>query len=119
MIFEGSAIINNIKNTVQSKKLKVEKRIIQNFFTEFDLANSLIQLKNELYKTYTLAETIVDFINNHKDLDKINATKILEDLEKTHNIKVDNPYLFYLIEIVKNYFEIKVPIIYDSFLGFI
>ncbi|MFX0073601.1 MAG: hypothetical protein ACFFAO_21190 [Candidatus Hermodarchaeota archaeon] len=119
MVFEGSRIVNNVNNTIQPKKLKVEKKIVQNFLTESQLSTSLILLKNEFRKTYVLSKTIVDFIDSHTDEEKINATKILENLEKTHNIKVDRLYLNYLIEIVNNYFKIKIPIIYDSFLGFI
>jgi hypothetical protein len=119
MVFEGSRVINNINKIIQSKKLKVEKKIVQNFLAEPELSTALILLKNELNKTYILSKMIVEFINNHKDAEKINAAKILENLEKTHNIKVDTLYLYYLIEVVKNYFEIDVPIIYDSFVGFI
>jgi hypothetical protein len=119
MVFEGSRIINNVNNTIKPKKLKVEKKIIQNFLAESELSTSLIVLKNEFQKTYTLSKTIVDFINAYNDIEKINATKILENLEDTHHIKADAPYLNYLLEIVKNYFEINIPIIYNSFLGYI
>ncbi len=119
MVFEGSKVVNNVDKIVDPKKLKVEKKIVQHFMAESEPSTSLILLKNEFHKTYILSKTIVDFIKSHKGAEKLNAAKILEFLEKTHDIKVDTPYLNYLFEIVNLYFEIEVPTLYDSFLGFI
>jgi len=117
MVFKDSKIINNVNHLINSKKLNVEKFIVNKFLTENELEFSYIVLKNEIQKAYDLSKTIVDFINDCKKTnDPINILKIITQLEKTYYIKINTIYLKFLIEIVESYFGAVVPSITDSFL---
>ncbi|MHA1294610.1 MAG: hypothetical protein ACTSQJ_18370, partial [Promethearchaeota archaeon] len=67
IIFKGNNIIKNVGIPLDSKKLKVEKRIVKKFFDESVLPSSLIILKNEIQKAYLLSQSIVDFLEKIKD----------------------------------------------------
>jgi len=117
MVFECSKIINNVNHLINSKKLFVEKIIVNKFLTENDLGFSYIVLKNEIQKAYELSKIIVDLINECKKKNEtINTLKISTQLEKTYYIKINTIYLKFLIDIVESYFGAVVPSISDSFL---
>ncbi|MFX1444092.1 MAG: hypothetical protein ACFFHV_11805 [Promethearchaeota archaeon] len=115
MVFEGSQIINNVKKLINPKKLAIEKQMVLRFLSEMDLNSSLLVLRNDINKIYFLSKSIVDAINSLDKNVKINILKIYKSLEETHKIKINNLYLEFLVDIVRNYFEIKVPSIFESF----
>jgi len=115
MVFDGTKIIRNVNKSINLKKLTIEKQIVQKFISEIDLNSSLLYLKNDIQKVYFLAKSIVDIINNQYKNEKINILKINKNLEESHNTKINNLYLEFLVEIVKNYFGINVPSIFESF----
>ncbi|TFG30600.1 MAG: hypothetical protein EU532_00495 [Promethearchaeota archaeon] len=117
MVFDGVDIIKNINKGINPKKLAIEKQIVHNFFSEDDSNSSLILLRNDIQKAYVLSKSIVDIINNLKKDEKINILKISKEIEESYSIKLSNMYLDFLIEIVKNYFEIDIPTISQSFLN--
>jgi len=107
--FKGREIITNFDGKLQSKKMNVEKTIVQKFLNEYDPMTSLIVLKNEIHKAFQLSKTIVDIIHDLKENERIYSKKLINQLEKKHNVKVVLSYLNYLFEIVENYFEVKIP----------
>jgi hypothetical protein len=115
MVFEGSEIINNVKKLINPKKLSIEKEIVLRFLSEMDLNSSLLVLRNDINKIYFLSKSIVDAINSLDNKEKINILKINKSLEEAHNIKINNIYLEFLVDIVRNYFKINVPGIFESF----
>jgi len=117
--FKGWEVINDFDGKIQSTKLNVEKTIIQKFLNEYDPLTSLIILKNEIQKAFEISKTIIDVINKIKKNEKVYPKKMISKLEKKHNVKISNPYLNYLYEIVENYFKVEVPKSSDisNFLG--
>ncbi len=115
MVFEGSTIINNVKKLINPKKLAIEKDIVHRFLSDMDLNSSLLVLRNDINKIYLFSKSIVDAINSLDKKEKINILKINKSLEETHNVKINNLYLEFLVDIVRNYFEINVPSIFESF----
>ncbi|MFX1339185.1 MAG: hypothetical protein ACFFDK_11300 [Promethearchaeota archaeon] len=109
MVFQDNEIINNVNNSLNPKKLKVEKKIVQNFLSEADLNFSFIMLKNELHKAYLLANSLVEIIQKINDIKKLNYSKLGKNLEKNQKTKINNDYLEFLLNIVRNYFNVKVP----------
>ena len=73
------------------------------------IKHSLIYLQNGLQKAYDLAKTIVDMIKNLKKNEKIYSKNIIAYLVKTHNVRIQLPYLDFLYDIVENYFEVNIP----------
>ena len=115
MVFDGTKIIRNVDKSINPKKLTIEKQIVQKFIADIDLNLSLLYLKNDIQKVYFLAKSMVDIINNQYKNEKINILKINKNLEETNNTKINNLYLEFLVEIVRNYFGINVPSIFESF----
>ncbi len=115
MVFQGSEIINNVNNLLNPKKLKVEKKIVQNFLSEADVNSSLILLKNELQKAFMLSNSIVETIQKMNNINKLNISKLGKNLEKSYKFKINNEYLDFLLDIVRGYFGIDVPSPAESF----
>ena len=116
MVFENINITRNVKKLINPKKLFVEKQIVNKFLSEYDLLYSYILLKNEIQKAYQLSKEVVDFMNESKKKNKnVNMLKISNQLEKIYGIKISTIYLRFLMEIVKNYFKVAVPSLWDSY----
>ncbi len=108
LIIDNKKIIRDNDKILDVKKLKIERIIIQRFLSESIPNSSLLILKNEIYKTYIFSKTIVDFIKEFKG-EELLSKDILENLEEVHSVKIQIPYLDFLLEIVKNYFKVEVP----------
>lgn len=120
IILERNEIVNDKKKLLSEKKIDVERTVIEKFLVESDERSSLIVLKNEIQKSYALAQKIVEFIKDYKGKE-IQSKKIIDYLSKEENVEIKIPYLRYLLDIVKYYFGIEVPISSDisNFLGFL
>ncbi len=119
MVFEGSKIINNVNQSINPKKLKVEKKIVHIFLSEVDLNSSLIMLKNELLKAYLLSNLILEYVQKITNINKLNISKLCKNLEKSQKVKINNDYLEFLLDIVRNYFGFNIPNATESFGAFL
>ena len=117
MIFKENQIINNYKKLISIKKLHVEKSIVNRFINETDEKSSLLLFKNDVQKAFELSKLILDIINNSEDKKRANLYRITEDLEKKYDTKINNNYLRFLTDILKFYFEVKLPTMTESFVG--
>lgn len=115
MVFEGSKIINDVNQSINPKKLKVEKKITHNFLSEIDFNSSLILLKNELQRAYLFSNSILEYVQKINNINKLNVSKLGKNLEKTHKIKINNDYLEFLLNIVRNYFDVNILSAAESF----
>ncbi|MFO7797163.1 MAG: hypothetical protein ACQERB_07125 [Promethearchaeati archaeon] len=120
IVFEGNEVLNDKNKILTDKEISVERTIIEKFLSEADERSSLIILKNEIQKAYKLSEKIMEFVDNFEGKE-IQSKKILDYLSTEENIVIKIPYLRFLIDIVENYFNVKVPISSDisNFLGFL
>jgi len=120
IVFEGNEVLNDKNKILTDKEISVERTIIEKFLSEADERSSLIILKNEVQKAYRLSEKIMEFVDNFEGKE-IQSKKILDYLSTEENIVIKIPYLRFLIDIVENYFNVKVPISSDisNFLGFL
>lgn len=121
IIIGKNEILKDKKKVIDPLKVKVEKEIVIKFMDETELMSSLIILKNELNKAYSLSQYLIEFIEN-RDLKKDFTSKILiESVKEAKNVKITADYLDFLLEIVENYFEVEVPSRSDvsDFLGLI
>lgn len=108
LIFKKREIIRDKDNIINPKQLDIERAMVQKFFIEYDLMAGLIILRNEINKAYEFSKSIAEYIENQKG--KPITSKILIDqvLEK-YGERIQIPYLSFLINIVQNYFKVKVP----------
>jgi hypothetical protein len=109
IILDGNSIIKDDNDILKAKTLGVERSLVRKFLAEYEPKPSLIYLQNGLQKAYELSKTIVDIVNNLKKKEKIYSKNIIEEIARLHHVRIQLPYLDFLYEIVKNYFEVKVP----------
>jgi len=120
IVLENNSVIQNEELILEGSDLNVERTIVQRFLSEFDEKSSIIILKNEIQKAFTLAETLVEYIENFKG-EEIQSKDLIDYLSEKRDIKVKIPYLNFLLDIVENYFDVDVPRSSEvsNFLGFL
>jgi len=111
IVLKSKEIINDNKNVLIKKKLKIEKEIAQNFFSEDDSKFSLINLKNDVRKAFILSNKMKPIISR---ADKISTKEIEENLKKNFPFEITRNYLDFLIGILTNYFNVNEPKIYNA-----
>lgn len=119
LVFDKSKSMRDKDRILDPKKLKIEMKIVEKFYAEYDDKSSILIIKNELQKAYILANAIKSFLGTIDTSVKVNYKPIQDAIEKEHNMKIGKEYFDFTLDIVRNYFNIKVPIIYDSFIGFL
>ena len=112
-------LINDKKKLLNLKKIKIEKVMIQKFLSEDNPKFSMIILKNEIQKAFelskALSERIIEFKNDHES-NEVDIHKLLDNLIEGQKIKIELPYLKFLIEIAEHYFHIEIPMVWKFFL---
>ena len=106
----GIEIIKDDDNIIDPKKLKVERTMTQAFLNETDPTTSIMLLKKEIKQIYDLSSSIAAKVSNLKENEKLYSKTLIEELRKKLDIKVQMPYLDYLIEVAEHYFDVKVPL---------
>ena len=109
IVFNRKDVIKDDDGIIDVKKLGVERSLVQKFLEEYEPGASLIYLQNGLQKAYELSETIADIVKGLKKKEKVYSKKIIGDLSRIHNVKIQLAYLNFLFEIVENYFKVEVP----------
>ena len=109
IVFNRKDVIKDDDGIIDVKKLGVERALVQKFLEEYEPIPSLIYLQNELQKAYKLSETIADIVKGLKKKEEVYSKKMIRDLSRIHNVKIQLKYLDFLIEIVENYFKVEVP----------
>ena len=109
IILKNNIILQDYDNILNPKKISIERLLVRKFLEEYEFMTSLIQLRNGIKKSYELSETIVERVNNLKKKEKLISKKVIEEIAKVHNIKIQLQYLDFLYEIVENYFGVKIP----------
>ncbi|MFX1394065.1 MAG: hypothetical protein ACFFAH_10865 [Promethearchaeota archaeon] len=113
IILQGNQILRDDNKVLNPKKMKIEKQLVQEFLSENDLAYSYIMLKNEISKIFLLGKDVADYINHlpqseQKKLSIFDLSKHITDYATIHKIKIHREYLDFLVDLVINYFEIKI-----------
>jgi len=121
IVIEGNEILKDKKKIVdvKNKKLKIERKIVQLFFSEQEDDLSMFFLKNEIKKAYILSNSMVKYISSAKKEEKLSKVLLIINLEKEYNIKISDFYFNFLMNIVIDYFKVKPPQIYGSLLSFL
>ncbi|MHA1758212.1 MAG: hypothetical protein ACTSVV_15670 [Promethearchaeota archaeon] len=121
IVVDNKKIIVDKNKEINAKKLKIEEKIIEKFFTERNLTTALIILKNELKKAYNLSQDIINYIQTNSMKGEISSKEIIKYINDKYNIKIDANYLEFLLGIIDQYFGVEVPKMHDvsDFLGLI
>ena len=114
LVFEGSKIIQDKEKFNLNKKLKLENVIVQKFYSEFDPQSCLIIFKNEIQKSYRLAEQLIELNENLKEGEEFTTKLVFEYLLEHYHVKVPFNYILFLIDIIDNYFNVNLKKPSDS-----
>lgn len=88
--------------------------IIKEFYIENDPIPSVMKLKEEIYKIYTLT---LKAINYYEYNGKIIIPKVfIKYLKRTYYLKVKKDYIYFLVDIIKKYFKKDVKLSRDYLL---
>jgi len=109
LVFEGKEIITDKAKIIDTKITPIERKIIQQFFAEYEKEISLMILKNEIQKAFQLSKFISEFIIKSEEKKRIDITEITDNLQKVYKTKVTSIYLDFLLGIVEHYFDVAVP----------
>ena len=107
IVLDWKKVLRDEEKIINPKKLKVEKKMVSNFFMELDPIASYFGLKNEIRKTLHLSQSIVDFASKFKKNVTIDSDLVIDHIEKEYNFKLDKNYLEFLIGIVNINFGVK------------
>ncbi|MFX1601190.1 MAG: hypothetical protein ACFFB6_11395 [Promethearchaeota archaeon] len=108
LVFKNREIIKDKEQLINPKRLEIEKLIVQKFFAEYDLMAGLIILRNEINKAYEFSKSIIQYLENQKG-NPLTSKIIISYLSEKHGEKIHLPYLTFLIDIVRHYFNVNVP----------
>jgi len=96
VVLDDKEVIKDKAKILKGKDVKIELKIVQKFITESNPKLSLIILRKEIQKAFKLSKELSEEV-------------VLEDLEKIYKIKISITYSKFLVDIVENYFKVKVP----------
>jgi len=109
IVLKNNLILQDNDDILNPKKISFERALVRKFLEEYELIPSIIYLHEGIQKTYELSETIVNRVKKLKKKEKLISKKVIKEIAKVNNVKIQLPYLDFLYEIVENYFGVKVP----------
>jgi predicted transcriptional regulator len=96
VVLDDRGVIKDKTKILKLKDVKVEPKIVQKFISETNPKSSLMKLRNEIQKAFKVAKEASEEV-------------VLEDLETMYETKISISYIKFLVDIVENYFQVKVP----------
>ncbi|MFX0021127.1 MAG: hypothetical protein ACFE9S_02295 [Candidatus Hermodarchaeota archaeon] len=108
LIIRNRKVIKDDDKIINPKELEVEQSIVQKFFNEYDLMAGLIILRNEINKAFEYSNSIITFIDDHKEK-TITSKLLINHISEKFDEKIGMPYLTFLLDIVRHYFKVDVP----------
>ncbi|MBN1800491.1 MAG: hypothetical protein JW891_03240 [Candidatus Lokiarchaeota archaeon] len=107
---EGDIIITDNNGILSEEHLKIERNMVEKFLNEHDLVRSFILIKNEINKAYTYSQGLIEHFKDKKD-DPILLKDLKNHFNHIYNTKSKQDYIVFLLNITKNYFKAKIPLI--------
>lgn len=113
-VLERKGIIGGLKKSLNINELKIEQEIIKEFYRESDSNLGLKNLRDKLREIYTLCHKLLEFYKKQGINHPLQEKKAIRYLEDTHFIKISKGYFKFLVEIIKNYFDIEIMLVQDK-----
>ena len=120
IVIDGNEVIKDKSNFMKPKKINMERAIVQMFLGERDTKSSLILIRNEIQKVFTLSQEIITLNNSLKQNEELTSKRIIDYFKEVKDTKIQPQYLDFLFEIINNYFEVNLAMSSKTsdFLGF-
>lgn len=116
LVLKGDHSIKDEHKFLSKKKLKIEKEIVQKFYSEIEPKFSLIVLKNEIIKAFILANKMKLIVEKSE---KLSSKEIANFLKENFPFDVNFTYIKFLTDIMQDFFEVEVPEIYNTLSDFL
>ncbi len=117
IIIENERVIKDEENTLNPKKIKIERVMVQTFLAKLEQKTSLILLKNEIKIAFHLAKYVKKFFLSKGGLAS-RPKDLIKYLDKKSTISVNRYYVKFLIQILAKYFDVNIKDKFD-FSGYI
>ena len=114
LVLKGNEVVYDKKNMIENRKTKIENTIIQRFFSEYESQSGLILFKNEITKLFLLSQDLININENLNENEDFTSKKAIMHINKKYNSKISYPYVNLLMNIVENYFKVKLKKASDS-----
>jgi hypothetical protein len=120
IVIDDNEVLNDKNNIMKPKNINIERTIVQMFLGEQDTKSSLILIRNEIQKVFTLSQEIITLNKSLKENEELTSKKIMDYFKEVKNIKMQPQYLDFLFEIINNYFNVNLAMSSktSNFLGF-
>ena len=120
IVIDDNEVLNDKNNIMKPKNINIERTIVQMFLGEQDTKSSLILIRNEIQKVFTLSQEIITLNKSFKENEELTSKKIMDYFKEVKNIKIQPQYLDFLFEIINNYFNVNLAMSSktSNFLGF-
>jgi hypothetical protein len=109
VIGENKEIIRDTQKTINLKKLKIEKRIVHEFFENIEILSSFIILRNEIKKIHKISKKLSEIAEKYHISELINQDEIHESLEDISTTRLHSDFLNLLMDVAEEYFGVHVP----------
>lgn len=119
LVLEKRKIIQDRDKILDSVKVVEEKSFAQKFLNEYNSVSGLIILKNEIKKAFEYSKTLAQYLRDPEKIKASTSKHLIDIISEMYNERIPSDYLIFLIDIVKNYFNVEVPKIdgVTNFLG--
>ncbi|MHA1147687.1 MAG: hypothetical protein ACTSR8_05535 [Promethearchaeota archaeon] len=107
VVLDAHSIIKDKAKILDSKKISIERVIVQKFLAEYDAKSSLIIMRNEIQKAFKLAKEIADFMERIDKSKDLLPKHVSNYLKEKYDQEISDIYLKFLIGIVQNYFKVN------------
>ena len=107
IVFDGINVNQDKAKFINSKKSKIESTIVQKFYIDTDIEQSLLFFKNEFEKAFVLGKEVILFNNNLQETQDFTTKRIFEHLLDKYKVKMPHDYLQFIIDITETYFQAK------------
>lgn len=120
IVIDGNEVIKDKNNFMKPKKINMERAIVQMFLGERDTKSSLILIRNEIQKVFTLSQEIIALNNSLQQNEELTSKRIIDYFKEVKDTKIQPQYLDFLFEVISNYFEVNLAMSSKTsdFLGF-
>ena len=107
VVLKGVNVITDKKKKLISKKWKIINSIVQRFYVEFDSQTAIILIKSDLTKLFKLSEDLITLNSSLDENEDLTSKLALDYLNDKYKTKIHFGYLTLLMNIVDEYFQIK------------
>ncbi len=105
----SETILEGQNKKISQNLLIYEAEIVKKAFKQYDPTTSLIILKNEIQKIYSLTYNLKNLLQEEsgKSKKKWLKKKVINELNRRFNIKINAKYLNFVLKIIQHYFGLN------------